>query len=88
MIDAESEHHINAAIDEFVTHKDAPSGQRGNRTCLVVAHRLSTVRNADLIVVMDAGQVRDSGTHDELLARCDLYRGLVHRQLGGGPPAA
>ncbi len=84
MIDAESEHHINAAIDEFVTHKDTPAGSSGSRTCLIVAHRLSTVRNADLIVVMDAGQVRDSGTHDELLARCDLYRTLVQRQLGGG----
>lgn len=85
MIDAESEHHINAAIDEFVSHEGAGvgAGAKGRRTCLIVAHRLSTVRSADLIVVMDGGAIADTGTHDELMTRCDLYRGLVKRQLGG-----
>ncbi|MBP0491350.1 ABC transporter ATP-binding protein [Pararoseomonas indoligenes] len=53
---------------------------RAGRTTLVVAHRLSTVRDADLIVVMDAGRVAESGTHAELLAAGGLYAGLVRAQ--------
>jgi ABC-type multidrug transport system fused ATPase/permease subunit len=79
MIDAESEHHIAAAIDEFVTRRE---GGAGRRTCLIVAHRLSTVMHADMIVVMDRGKIVDTGRHAELLARCELYRALASRQLG------
>ncbi|MBP0443404.1 ABC transporter ATP-binding protein [Roseomonas sp. SSH11] len=53
---------------------------RAGRTTLVVAHRLSTVRDADLIVVMDAGRVAESGTHEALLERGGLYSGLVRAQ--------
>lgn len=73
MIDAESESAISQAIAGF---------SRG-RTCLIVAHRLSTVVNADRIVVMDAGRIMDQGTHAELMERCRLYQQLVQHQTPG-----
>lgn len=78
MIDAESEAQIAAAIAEFT---------RG-RTCLIVAHRLSTVLAADRILVMQDGQIIDDGRHDELLRRCDVYRTLARRQLFSGEEGA
>jgi ABC-type multidrug transport system fused ATPase/permease subunit len=70
-IDAESEEQINEAIAEF----------GAGRTVLVIAHRLSTVLACECIVVMDHGRVVDTGRHDELLGRCDLYRRLAQAQL-------
>jgi ABC-type multidrug transport system fused ATPase/permease subunit len=72
-IDAESEAQISAAIDGF----------REGRTVIAIAHRLSTVRSADRIVVMEDGAVVDAGPHAELFGRCDLYRRLVQTQLVG-----
>lgn len=48
----------------------------GGKTMIIIAHRLSTVRNADQIVVLEKGVVLDIGTHDELLTRCEVYQKL------------
>jgi ATP-binding cassette, subfamily B, bacterial len=49
------------------------------RTTLMITHRLSQIRRADLILVLHAGELLDQGTHDELLGRCDLYRRIFAR---------
>jgi len=51
------------------------------RTSLVIAHRLSTVRAADQILVVDGGQIAERGTHDELLAAGGVYAGLYRTQF-------
>jgi ATP-binding cassette subfamily C protein CydCD len=52
-----------------------------NRTTLVIAHRLSTVRSADRIIVLEDGRVAEIGSHRDLLAKGGLYAHLVSRQL-------
>ncbi|HEX2481425.1 MAG TPA: ABC transporter ATP-binding protein, partial [Methylomirabilota bacterium] len=52
------------------------------RTTVVIAHRLSTVRDADQILVFDEGRLVDAGTHEHLMAGSVLYRRLVARQGG------
>ncbi len=76
MIDADSEARIAEAVAEFSV----------GRTCLIVAHRLSTVLGADRIVVMDAGRIVDEGSHADLLTRCAVYRLIAERQLVGSAP--
>ena len=77
-------------LDEATSHLDAVNEQavrraldllQADRTTIVIAHRLSTVRDADLIVVLDGGRVAETGTHASLLARGGLYARLVSRQL-------
>ena len=60
---------------------DNLAGFYKNRTVVIVAHRLSTVRNADCILVLDKGRVVESGTHEELTAAKGAYYGLVRNQL-------
>jgi ABC-type multidrug transport system fused ATPase/permease subunit len=79
MIDAESEARIAEALAEFVSAR--PEAAARPRTCLIVAHRLSTVVAADRIVVMDQGRIVDQGTHAELLRRCGIYQALVNNQM-------
>jgi ATP-binding cassette subfamily B protein len=56
-------------------------GVMAERTSLIISHRVSTVRGADLIVVLDQGRIIDRGTHDELVARGGLYTAMYRRQL-------
>ncbi len=70
-LDAESEHVVQEALDRLLE----------GRTVLVIAHRLSTVKNADRVLVLDGGRVAQEGTHHRLVAEVGLYRRLVERQL-------
>lgn len=69
-IDTETEHLIQDAIHKLTE----------NRTTLIIAHRLSTIQSADQIVVLHKGEIREMGTHDELLAKGGLYYDLYKLQ--------
>ncbi|XP_053376313.1 uncharacterized protein LOC123533999 [Mercenaria mercenaria] len=73
-LDAESEHLVQEAIDRAMK----------GRTVVIIAHRLSTVRNASKVVVIDKGEIAEQGTHEELLERNGVYKRLVLRQLTAG----
>ena len=64
--------------------QDALDVLSAGRTTLVIAHRLSTVRDADKIAVIDRGRVVDEGTHDALLQRGGIYADLYRLQFQGG----
>ena len=70
-LDAESEHLVKEALERLM---------RG-RTTLIIAHRLSTVKDAGRVVVLDAGRIVQSGAHAALLREDGLYRRLVERQF-------
>jgi ABC-type multidrug transport system fused ATPase/permease subunit len=71
-LDAESERIVQKALDVLMR----------DRTCFVVAHRLSTIRNADRIFVLEQGRVVEDGTHADLLGRGSVYAALVRTQGG------
>jgi subfamily B ATP-binding cassette protein MsbA len=69
-LDTVSERQVQEAIDQLMQH----------RTSVVIAHRLSTVQHADEIIVLDHGEIKERGTHTELIARNGLYQQLVSMQ--------
>lgn len=75
-LDTRTEHAVQQAIDSL----------SADRTTLTIAHRLSTVRGADQIVVLDSGRVAERGAHGELLARDGRYAALVRKDAR--PPQA
>ncbi len=72
-LDAESEKLVQDALDNLMK----------NRTTIVIAHRLATVRSADRIIVMDEGQIVEQGDHDSLIAKNGLYSKLAELQFNG-----
>jgi subfamily B ATP-binding cassette protein MsbA len=76
-LDTKSERHVQTALRQLMA----------GRTSLVIAHRLSTVMDADLICVIDAGRMAEQGTHAELLDRGGLYKTLYDLQFSQDQPA-
>ena len=72
-IDTRTERLVQDGMDALMT----------GRTTFVIAHRLSTVRNADCIMVMEQGRIIERGTHDELMARCGIYQEIYQSQQEG-----
>ena len=75
-VDAETEYKIRQALDRLMQ----------GRTSFVIAQRLSTVRDADLILLLEGGRLVDQGTHRELLERSDLYNQILDTQFGEREP--
>merc|ERR1712137_255369 len=70
-LDAESEYSVQRALETLMKH----------RTTLIVAHRLSTVKKADTIVVLNEGRIAEQGSHSELMANKAIYANLISRQM-------
>ena len=71
--DPENEAEIQKALSRLIHDK----------VLIVIAHRLSTIKNAEKILVIENGTLVDSGTHDELLKKCDLYKSMWERHMAG-----
>ena len=70
-VDTETEEMIQFALEQIMK----------GRTSLVIAHRLSTIQKADLILVVHHGEIKERGTHEELLAKNGLYANLYEMQF-------
>jgi ATP-binding cassette subfamily B multidrug efflux pump len=77
----EATSHVDTRTEALI--QESMAALRGGRTSFVIAHRLSTVRHADVIVVMAAGRIAEQGRHADLLARRGLYYDLYYSQLHG-----
>jgi ABC-type protease/lipase transport system fused ATPase/permease subunit len=75
-LDAESEHLVKEALDRLMA----------GRTVCIVAHRLSTVRQANVVFVIQSGEIVGQGTHEQLVESNEMYARLVKRQLLAGEP--
>jgi len=73
-IDTRTERQIQEAMDALTK----------GRTSFVIAHRLSTIKNSDLIIAMKDGDVLETGSHDELMAKSGFYAGLYNAQFSNG----
>src|SRR5262249_44522990 len=73
-----------SALDVVTEHKVEENLRRVGCTQIIIAHRLSTVRNADLILVLNEGMLLEQGTHDQLLQQNRYYAKLIRAQLASG----
>ena len=73
----------SASLDSITERsiREALSPLLEESSAIVIAHRLSTILEADKILVLDDGRIVDAGRHDELVARCELYRRLYQEQF-------
>lgn len=72
-LDTETEYHVQKNIDKL----------RNGKTTIIIAHRISTIHNADVIYVLDKGNVVAYGTHERLITECDVYKELYTFQQVG-----
>ena len=72
-LDSENEAMVQEAINNIINQKKI--------TSIIIAHRLSTVKNANIIYVMNFGKIVEFGNHDELIAKNGEYKRLIQRQL-------
>lgn len=72
-----------SAIDSITEEKLLRNIRRRGRTCLIITHRLKTVRNCDLILIMDKGRIVQQGTHETLIQQPGLYQSLSNDDAGG-----
>jgi len=70
-VDAKTEQEIQEALDEAMK----------GRTCFIIAQRLSTIKNADRIMVLDNGEIAEFGTHSELMGRESIYKRIYETQF-------
>jgi ATP-binding cassette subfamily B protein len=81
-VDVETEAKIQEALEELINSRDGLAGRLN--TTFVIAQRISTVLNADKILVLDEGGIAAEGTHEELMASSPIYREIYDSQLGEG----